>query len=126
MPDIELYDSDIDKIQRGPYAWMQAKQQTRMPLEDFRRGAIEEFAKAGFRADVRAYTTTEEGLYAFDVQIEGRLEDNHQFDYDRMAHEVRSNLLDLPGEDNTIIRADAELARIERKRQMGMLPKHRH
>lgn len=120
----DLYDSDILKIEKV-VDWMQAQQGRSTDLEGFRRAAIEKFNEAGFDVDLQVWSTTEEGVYHFEPVIKGKLTPK-AFDYERMQHEVRNNILELPGQDGGIIRADAELARIERKRQMGMLPKHKH
>lgn len=101
----DLYDSDIIAIEKGPLAWMREKQRSSMDLEDFRRTAIGKFAEIGIKADVLTYDTTEEGVFAFDIEIQGRL-DNRTFDYDRMVHEVTNNILELPDQDGGVIKFD--------------------
>jgi hypothetical protein len=103
---IDVNDEEILRIERGPFAWMRAKQATSMSLEDFRRTAENKFADVGFRAKVTAYTTTQEGVYAFDVEIQGRMAGAGQFDPDQLAHEVQHNLLELPGKHEGAIKTD--------------------
>lgn len=120
---VELYDSDILAIERGPLAWMQAKQQTRMPLEEFRKGAVEKFQDIGFDVNVKCYDTNESGVFAFDVEILGKVE-KKAFDYDKMVHEVTRNLLELPDQDGGFIKTDAAMMEMARKeRERG---KHKH
>lgn len=115
---LDLYDSDILAIEKGPLAWMKAKQASAMPLEEFRRTAIAKFAEIGLDADVLTYTTTERGTFAFDVEIRGRLA-KHEFDYDRQVHEVTHNILELSDQDGGVIKSDpAALA--------GEPHKHKH
>jgi hypothetical protein len=104
---IDLYDSDIIAIDEGPYAWMRQHQGSAMNVDAFVRGAEEQFAEIGFDAKVKCYTTTESGTYAFDVEINGRIDKAHQFDYDRMVHEVTHNILEDPDAETGFIKADA-------------------
>jgi hypothetical protein len=68
-------------------------------LEKFRQEIVERFAGIGLGVAVRVYTTNEEGLYAFDIDIDRRLAG--QFDPDRQVHEVTNDLLNL-GEGGVI------------------------
>lgn len=124
IPIIDLYDSEILELEKV-LEWMRKRQGQRMDLEDFRRAAKEKFAEAGFKVDIRVFTTTEEGVYHFEPQIEGRIE-KREFDYDRMVHEVTGNILELPDQDKGVIKADAALAQMERDRKSGRTPKHTH
>jgi hypothetical protein len=90
---IDFYDSEVEKIDKGPLAWMLAHQSTRMSLDAFKRGAEEQFAEVGFDATVKCFETSEPGTYAFDVEINGRLDPDFRFDPDRMVHEVVHDLL---------------------------------
>lgn len=103
---IDLNDADILRIEKGPLAWMRSKQQSSMSLEGFRRAAEEQFAMVGFRATVKAYTTTQEGVYAFDVEINGRNSHAPEFDPDQLVHEIQSNLLELPDKQAGVIKTD--------------------
>lgn len=95
---INLYDSDILRIDQGPLAWMLSRQGIRMNVEEFRRTVVDKFAEIGFIAVIKTYDTTENETYAFDVEIQGRIEP-HDFDFDRMVHEVQNNLLDDPDQE---------------------------
>jgi hypothetical protein len=118
---VEVNDSDILAIERGPWAYMRAQQEKRMNLEDFRRTVIDKFAMIGFEADVLAHTTNVPDVYAFEVVVKRRL--GTIFDPDRQVHEVVGNLLDLPDQKEGWINTDAALAAAER--QMRENP-HRH
>jgi hypothetical protein len=100
---VNLYDSDIDRIQRGPLAWMRAQEGKHMDLEDFRKTAVEKFAEIGLRANVKCYDSNVVDVYCFEAEIQERLE-KREFDYDRQIHEVVNNLLELPGEEKGFIK----------------------
>lgn len=102
---IDLYDHDLLAIDKGPVAWMTRHQGSSMGLEHFRRAAEEQFAEVGFRATVKCYETNEAGTYAFDIEINGRIE-KHDFDFDRQVHEVTSGVL-LGEASGTIKTSDA-------------------
>lgn len=102
----QLYDHEIDAIDKGPVKWMIEKQHTAMDLEDFRKGAEEKFAEIGIEARVNAWTTTESGTFAFEVDILGRMDKKHVFDYDRQVHEVVNNYLQDPDADTGFIKTD--------------------
>lgn len=116
---IDIYDSDIIKIDEGPMKWMVSKQGTGMDLESFRRGAVEQFAEVGFHANVKTYETSEAGTYQFEVEILGRVDPKFVFDNDRMVHEVTHNILDEPGVEKGFIKspmgAEAAAARYKHK-----------
>lgn len=94
---VELYDSDILAMEKGPLRWMQNKRGTRMNLESFRRAVVEQFEMIGFVVDVKCWETDADETYAFDVDIRRRIE-KVSFDYDRMRHEVINNILEIPGQ----------------------------
>lgn len=114
-----LYDSDILAIEKGPMAWMQTQQRSRRHLDDFVRGAKEKFAEIGFNANIKTYDTNEDGTFAFEVEILGRLE-NRAFDYDRQVHEVTNNILELPDQAGGVIKTDEAMLRVARNQ------KHKH
>lgn len=120
---VNLYDSDIDRIHRGPVAWMNSKSGSSMDLEDFRKTAVEKFAEIGFRTNVKCYETNLDGVYAFEAEIQGRL-GKQDFDYDRQVHEVVNNYLNLPGEEKGFINTDAALAAAVKKQQSHKGHKH--
>lgn len=125
------YDSETLEIEKVMQKLTLMRGQ-RIGMQDFVDRAIEMFAKIGFKVEVRTYSTAsveekggiekvEEipGLYSFDVEIQGRL-DRHEFDHDRMAHEVRNNLLEIPGAGGVV--TDKGLDEIVRQHTKG----HRH
>lgn len=99
--DIQLYDSEIEAMDRGPLKWLVAQQGKPMVLDTFVRTVVGKFDEIGLRSRVNTYETTEPGTYAFDIVINGRHVEK-EFDFDRMVHEVQNNLLDIPGEGGTI------------------------
>jgi regulator of RNase E activity RraB len=101
----DLYDHEIDAMDKGPVKWMQQMQGTRMDLETFRKTAIGKFAEVGFKVDVKAWTTNDEGTVAFDIDIIDRIE-KHEFDFDRQVHEVVNNYLNDPDAETGFIKTD--------------------
>lgn len=96
---IDLHDSEILRIERVVNV-LNERRGTSLPLEAFRREIIERFAEqAGLKVNVKVFTTTQEGLYAFTVEIIDRL--GGEFDPDRQVHEVTNDLLEL-GEGGVI------------------------
>lgn len=89
---IELNDSDILKIE-SVVKILNDRQGKVLNLDAFRREAEERFADAGFKVTVKTYQTNQDGLYAFDIEINDRLEG--QFDPDQMVHEATNDLLEL-------------------------------
>lgn len=111
---VNLYDSDIDRIHKGPLAWMRAQSGKRMDLEDFRKTAVEKFADIGFRTNVKCYETNEADTYIFEAEIQERL-GSKDFDYDRQIHEVVNNFLQLPGEQKGFIKTDEGMEKALKK-----------
>jgi hypothetical protein len=106
---LNILDSEVAQLGEV-VAWAQRERDKgRTSLEAFRRAVVDKFAEVGFRANVKCYDTTEKGVYAFDFEILGRVE-RTEFDFDRMTHEVRSNLLHLPG-DHSVIKTDPAMFR---------------
>lgn len=109
---IEINDSDILRIEQGPWAYMRSQQKKRVNIEDFRRAVVDKFAEIGFRAQVNAFTTDAgPDVYAFDVVVQERLTGG--FDPDRMVHEVVNNVLELPDQDKGWINTDESLRAAE-------------
>lgn len=106
---LNIYDHEIDAMGKV-VAWAQDQRATgSKDLESFRRAIVDKFSDLGFRVNVKTYETTEKGVYAFDFEIQGRTE-KREFDFDRQTHEVRSNLLHLPG-DHSVIKTDPAMFR---------------
>lgn len=122
---IDILDSEILKLEKVT-SWMQEQQKKGgVDLDAFRREAIHRFHEQGFIVDVLVYETNLTDVYAFEPVVKGRVEEK-PFDFDQMSHEVVNNLLELPDQDKGVIKADAELARMERERKLGRGPKHKH
>lgn len=103
MPDVtsnlpDLNDSDILALERVVMI-LNERQGMALPMEGFRKEIIERFGQAGYKVDAKVWTTNQEGLYAFDIEIIDRLEG--QFDPDQMVYEATNNVLDL-GEGGVI------------------------
>jgi hypothetical protein len=92
---IDLHDSDILAIERGPLAWGKAQEGKRMNIDQFTRDLTEQFAMIGLHVDVQVWDTRQPETYAFEVEIQRRMT---PFDPDRQVHEVVNNILDMPGE----------------------------
>lgn len=101
---LNILDSEIEAMDKGPIKWAREHQETSMDLEGFRRAIIEQFADIGFRVQVKCFETSQKGVFAFDFEIVGRTE-KKEFDFDRMVHEVTSNYLDDPGAEKGFIKA---------------------
>lgn len=103
MPDIlDLHDSEIARL-GDVVEKLHLLQGKTLNLEAFRRQAEQRFEEVGFRVSVKVWTTDQDGLYAFDIDIIERLEGT--FDPDRQVHEVTNDLLGL-GEGGVIKSGD--------------------
>lgn len=75
---------------------LRLKQGKATNLEAFRREAVERFEDIGWVVQVDAYTTTSDGVIAFDVSVVDRCERlRHGNDYERMQWEVRNDILEI-------------------------------
>lgn len=92
---VDIYDSEIPALEEAVAALNEQVGQRR-DLESFRQEAIERFAKAGFEVKVTAHYTRTPGLFAFDIDIIGRL-DPEPFDHERQSYEVRHDVLGIDG-----------------------------
>lgn len=95
---IELNDSDLLKIE-AVVKILNDRQGKVLNLDAFAREATDRFAEAGFRVTVKTYDTNQQGLYAFDIEINDRYEG--EFDPDQMVYEATNDVLDL-GEGGVI------------------------
>ena len=111
---VELLDSEILDIEKGPLAWAKSRYGKSMNMETFRRNLIDQFGEIGFRVDVKTYETNQPGTYSFDVEIIERLPGNKEFDLDQMVHEVTNDILDL-GEGGVIKTDKGQLAALQDK-----------
>lgn len=92
-PLIDLYDSEILAAEKV-LERLHVKQRTSTNLESFRKEIVERFAEIGLKVDVKVWTTNQDGVFGFEVEITGRTEEI-KWDPDRMVHEVRTDILDL-------------------------------
>lgn len=106
---IDLYDHERlairDKVQPGINASIGSKRS----IQGFVDEVINRFhTDAGLIVEVtvweneaaNAIRPKEERLYGFKVYISGRVQEEEEFDHERMSHEVRSDLLGLRGGDD--------------------------
>jgi hypothetical protein len=113
---IQLYDSEIiamDPIVR----WMGDQRQRRVDLESFRKEIIERFGMINLRVNVKVWETNVPDVYAFDVDIAGRVKES-AFDFDKMIWEVTHNILEEPGVETGFIKGPgaAEAKRLAQKK----------
>jgi hypothetical protein len=123
---LELNDSEILRLEKGPMAYLQRQQGHHRNLESFRRAAIEAFGEEGFQVDVKCYDTNVEGVYTFDVEITGRVPGAGRFDPDRQVHEVVNNILEIPDQKEGWIKTDDKMFRDLEQGNVGNGQKHRH
>lgn len=90
---IEPYDHEIPMIQDVLEA-ISKKQAKSLHLETLRQEIIGRFAEIGFVCEITVYTTNQDGMYAFDLNITDRT-DPKPFDHERQAHEVRNDILGI-------------------------------
>jgi hypothetical protein len=115
-PIVNLYDHEILEAEKVLEA-LGKKQRTSQNLESFRKEIVERFAEIGLVVFAKVYNTTEDGVYAFEVEIRGRTEELN-WDPDQQVHEVRTDILDLlpNSEKGTWIKSGSGLE----------IPKHKH
>lgn len=104
--ELELNDSEILAIERGPLAYAQKHQGSHRDLENFRRAIVAQFGEIGFQANVLCFETDQPGCYAFEFEIIGRTPGSRSFDPDRQVHEVVNNVLELPDQDGGWVKTD--------------------
>jgi hypothetical protein len=95
---IEPYDSELLKIEEVLGTLQARARKGSQNLEGFVREAKDRFAEIGFEVDVKMHTSNVPDVFVPEIELIGRIDKDHEFDHERMAHEVRSNILDLPGE----------------------------
>jgi hypothetical protein len=116
---IELHDSDILAIERGPYAWAQDQYGKSLNIHQFTEDLKEKFAQIGFGVDVQVWDTNQPGAYRFQVEIQRRL--SGEFDPNQQVHEVVNDILHL-GTGGWINTGEAMKEHERRRRDEG----HRH
>lgn len=88
-----LLDSEVLKVE-SVLREINQKTGKSVNLEGFRKEIIGRFEDIGLKVQVRAYTSNEDGVYPFDIDIVDHCE-RKAFDYDRQVHEVTTDILDL-------------------------------
>jgi hypothetical protein len=106
-----LYDTDILRLEKV-IEQLNRKIGTATNMEGFRQEILDRMARAGFRVDVKVYSTTQDGTYAFDIEIKDRLDSGFTFDYDQQVHEVTHDVLGL-GDGGVIKTTKDDLRRME-------------
>lgn len=89
----EVMDSELLVIEKVLEKINERQGKGGVNLEAFRKEIIERFAAIGFRVEVKVYTTDQEGLYWFEIELADRLAG--QFDPDRQVHDVTHDILEL-------------------------------
>jgi len=104
---IDLYDSDILRIEKVLDRLNAEDVGKPRDIESLMKKIIDLFHDIGLRVDVSVWTAADnrgqevEGTYIPSITINGRVDSDHQFDYDRMVHEVTNDILEL-GHDGII------------------------
>jgi hypothetical protein len=106
-PPIELYDSEVDRIQK---VWDTLRDRHQKGLRNFdavEREIVSRFADEGFIVHVNWFRYEIDGVPQSDaampeITIVGRCDPKHQFDHDQQVHEVTRNILEIPGADGVI------------------------
>lgn len=112
---IDLYDSEILAAEKVLEA-LNEKRAKVVNLQGFQEEIVGRFEEIGLKVEPKVWATDQDGLFAFDIEIQGRCEP-HAFDYDRQVHEVTSDILDLlPGQDKGVIKSG----------KLGEQAKHTH
>jgi hypothetical protein len=104
---VDLMDVEIPHVQEVLDKINEKQWKGGVDLEAFRKEIIERFGQdwrgpdgndwPGLVVNVKVYTTNEEGLYAFDIDIERRTwePEGGLFDHDRQVHDVTGDMLGL-------------------------------
>lgn len=92
---IDLYDTDFFKIETVVRKLNDSVGKPRQ-MEGFRKEIIERFQEQGFVVGVKCWSTQQEGVYAFDVEITDRCEPlRNGFDHERQSWEVQNDVLNF-------------------------------
>lgn len=130
---ITPYDSEVLAWERIQHELEEIKKKGLINPQDFVDIAVEKFAQVGTVVDVRCFSTgnvvghhpitgeemVEEvpNLWTFEIQIRGRA-DAAEFDHDKMAAEVRGDILGLNDGPN-VIKAEKNLDEVVRQYTKG-------
>jgi hypothetical protein len=122
---IQLNDSDIKRLHEGPVAWANARVGSRRNIDQFAKDFEEQVNKCGFTCEVKVYDTNQAETYSFEVEINGRTPGS-VFDPDKQVHEVTSNLLELPGEQEGFVKSKEWLDKLVSRERAKMGSKGNH
>jgi hypothetical protein len=106
-PLVTLYDTELLAAEKVLHA-LNAQVGKHRTLERFRKEIIGRFEEIGLVMDVVVWETTTSGPpYAFEVAPIGRTE-KVNWDFDRQAHEIRNDVLEIlpPSERGQYIKAE--------------------
>jgi len=98
---IDLYDSEILKIEQVIAQLNAEDVGKRKDIDTFDRKVRELFFKIGFVVDVQCWSSRDgrgnpiPDTFLFDIVIQRRLDERHEFDHDRLVHEITNDILDL-------------------------------
>lgn len=92
----DLYDTDILVLEKV-IKRLNERARATMDMEAFRKEAVERFQDAGFEVDVKVWYTNEPGVFAFDMEVVGKIGADEPFDHERMHHEVTHDVLGIDG-----------------------------
>ena len=112
---VELHDSDILAIERGPLAWARDQAGKHLNVHQFTEDLKEQFAHIGLYVDIQVWETQMAGAYAFKGEIQRRL--GSVFDPDRQVYEVQNNILEIPGQEKGSINTGKAMKEWERERR---------
>jgi hypothetical protein len=121
---IDLNDSEILRLEKGPLAWARLRQGNSLPIDGFVKSLTEQINECGFTVEVKVFDTEQHGVYAFEAEINGRTAGS-LFDPDRQVHEVVNNLLELPGQDKGFIPSKDGISKLL-NRDTDPKKKHKH
>lgn len=124
-PGFEINDSEILKLERGPVAWARNREGTSQSIDQFVRDLQEQVNHCGLSCEVKVFDTNVSGVYAFEVELNGRV-GGSVFDPDRQVHEVTTNLLSLPGEHEGFIPSKEGMAKLFAREQAKARDKAKH
>lgn len=88
----QVYDHEVLKIEKV-LERLRQRASSRRVLDDFDREARQRFEDIGFVVKINWYETNVEGTFMPEIEVVGRTE-RHDFDHDRMVHEVTGDLLE--------------------------------
>jgi hypothetical protein len=115
-PPIELYDHDVDQIQKVWDTLRDRHQKATRNYDAVEREIVSRFAEAGFVVQVSWFRysldgVVQEGAAMPEVSVVGRCDPGHEFDHDRQVREVTANVLGLPGQEGVIKTDDGQAFR---------------